>query len=143
MRESIWSVSRRFRMMYSLVFMALFCAGCVIAIFEAGHVRDTEGGGLWHTYLDGMIMRVGSYSVAAAAAGVVLVEISEVVVMLSELLAERIARKRQERDERLREEGRQEERKKRASNLGYPRESVFPERLDADPEIGQTRAHDD
>jgi hypothetical protein len=115
----------------------------VIAIFEAGHVRDTEGGGLWHTYLDGMIMRVGSYSVAAAAAGVVLVEISEVVVMLSELLAERIARKRQERDERLREEGRQEERKKRASNLGYPRESVFPERLDADPEIGQTRAHDD
>jgi hypothetical protein len=143
MRESIWSVSRRFRMMYSLVFMALFCAGCVIAVFEAGHLRDMEGDGLWHTYLDGLIMRVGSYSVAAAAAGVVLVEISEVVVMLSELLAERIARKRQERDERLREEGRQEERKKRASNLGYPRESVFPERLDADPEIGQTRAHDD
>lgn len=123
--------------MYSLVFMALFCAGCVIAVFEAGHVRDTEGGGLWHTYLDAMIMRVGSYSVAAAAAGVVLAEISEVVVMLSELLAERISRKRQERDERLREEGRQEERKKKASNLGYPRESVFPERIDADPEIGQ------
>ena len=130
--------------MYSPVFMALFCAGCVIAVFEAGHLRDIEGDGLWHTYLDGLIMRVGSYSVAAAAAGVVLVEISEVVVMLSELLAERIARKRQERDERLREEGRQEgrqeERKKRVSNLGYPRESVFPERLDAELEIGQHKS---
>ena len=106
-RESIWSVSRRFRIIYSTVFTALFCAGCVLAVIESGHLRDTRYWD-WHSYLNSLILKIGGYSLAAAAAGVVITDFVEVAVMLSELLAERIARKRQEREERLREEGRRE-----------------------------------
>lgn len=56
-RESIWSVSRRFRIMYSLVFMILFCAGCVLAAIESGHLRDTRGWG-WHTYLSSLVVKI-------------------------------------------------------------------------------------
>lgn len=105
-RESIWSVSRRFRSIYSAVFIALFVFGCVLAAIEADYQRPVEGWN-WHTHMNTLIDMLGGYSIAAAAAAMVTTEILEVMVMLADALREIIDDKRKKRVERVRQEERE------------------------------------
>ena len=73
-RESIRSVSRRFRSTYSAVFMALFGLGRVLAVIESDHLRPADGW-TWHTHMDTLISKIGGYSIAVAAAAMVATEV--------------------------------------------------------------------
>ena len=109
-RESIWSVSRRFRSIYSAVFIALFGFGVLLAVKKANQGKPDDGWN-WYEHVDAVVSVLGVYSIAAAATAMVATEILGVIVMLADTLREIIQDKRQKRYDRIREEARQEARR--------------------------------
>ena len=122
-RDSIWSVKESARSAYYAIFSVAFLSGLAIAI-----QRQFGGGAPVHDRIGDAVEFLGAFTVAAAAATVVAVELGGQVMVLAETTREWI-RRRQERAmakavAKAREEGRAEGRAEaRAEILRLVRDS--------------------
>ena len=104
-RESMWSVSSRFRPLYGVVFFSLFAFGIYTILSMA---RDCVA---WRACVVEIVGHVAGMAIAAGAVSLVLIDLVGACIVLTEWLIDKRAKKQQELKERYIQEGRELERK--------------------------------